>query len=124
MWDGVQSNHVESYPASETLAFGVAVDVGSDGLAKPGTVAAIGFSVLSHVLCDGNQTYRPKDVVGVMTDGRLWVRSKGDIAVGDDLQFDSTGAVTKAGTAFQNIKVTAKSAVKGDGAVIVRIESK
>lgn len=124
MWDGVQSNHVESYPAAETVAFGAPVDVRADGLARAGTAGAIGFAVISHVACDTNRTYRAQDVAGVMTDGRMWVRSKGDIDVGDVLQFDATGAVTKSGTAFTNINVTAKSSVKGDGAVIVRIEAK
>lgn len=125
MWDGVQSNHVESWPAAEQIAFGVPVDVGSDGLAKPGTGNAIGFSVVSQVMCDSNQTYRPKDVVGVMTDGRLWVKSKGSVAIGDELQLDAaTHSVTKSGAEFTKIKVTAKSAATGDGAVIVRIEGK
>lgn len=132
MLDGMQSNDIESWPASAQVRFGYAVQIDVDGTCKQGTNKdADGIAVVNAVMCNHDNTsglYDPKQIVPVMRSGRVWAAVTGAVAIGDALGVESSGKFSKAAAAANapdSIRVIARSAnTASDGTVIVEVTPK
>lgn len=113
-------DRVESFPAGDTIPFGVAVGKEAAGSIVVGAATGLaGVSLHTHTR---NDNYDEFDSVSVLTRGLVWAQATGTITEGGAASFNASGVFSDTGTAYPNAVFRSGKETMSDGVELVLVE--